>query len=303
MQKTSIQLIQTEALQSSRSHFIVKTTSSNVTGKVLINLSKTLNKPKITLNLVGSSQTKWSGSDPYKVTDSNLPLICSREFLNTTVCIRDRSKSALVVSTQSYQMPFNIQLPNDNLPPTTTDRRACIKYVLTATITYSNSIIGIGSRHIKTSVPVLFVVSNESRLEMLANPMPLSHHLPPSPQKCDVVVTISNRSLLPSDFCTAEIDIKSIPQGRSIRYVDASIRSSLELRGSNGLAAIVQFPRPLDEMRDIPTERNGYRPVIDYLRSFKLLIDESLARPTVDSIYFSVKTVFRFEIVLYLKLI
>ncbi|KAJ3391272.1 hypothetical protein HDU92_009132 [Lobulomyces angularis] len=251
------------------------------------------------------------------VKETKLPLIYSKTFFDICTVIRDpkllkksqHSADLLPVKNNEnnllspLEIPFSLDLPeNFNFPQTIKDTKASIEYSLKLTMSWQGN--SFKKNLFETMIDVTVLFPDWARTKLLSEESPLSHHLPFSAGKCDVHLDIPKRILCPTEYLAAEVFIKSIPIGRTLRYVDVSLRSTFELKGPHGIKAVVHFGRPLSEDRDIPqclVEGKRVSVTKNWKKSFKLLVDgtlKTLAVPTVTSQLFSIKTVFRLEIVL-----
>ncbi|KAJ3202090.1 hypothetical protein HK099_001996, partial [Clydaea vesicula] len=313
---TNIQLIQTGP-NAVFNDFIIEAgwgKAVSLTGKILLTIRKPLKDAKITAIFIGTSSTKWIGNRPPESEDKKIPLTYSKNFFESFTSIRDprilkKNKFSTELSPLKniedsslipLDIPFSIDLPaSTDFPQSTKDSRASVLYNLKVVVNWQNN--AFKKNFLETSCEVIMLLPDWARKKLISQDLPLSHHLPFTMGKCDVILDIPKRILSPKEYLSADVLIRSIPAGKSLRYVDVSLRSTLELKGPHGIGSIVNFTRPLSEERDIPySQPDGKRLSItgEWKKNFKLMVDETLAKPTINSLLFSVKTVFRVEIVL-----
>jgi len=207
-------------------------------------------------------------------------------------------KQAIFTISNSKKLDFVLDIPA--IPPTTNDPiHGQIKYLLKAKITWHSAF----RTHSQTCLKdITSALSQRTRQSLLYNPQPLTSHLPINSSKVDLVITLPKRVVAPKDKIVADIHIRSVPAGRSLRYVDVSLRTSIETLSHANLPNSHPLSRPLDEIRDIPSSipSLSHRLSINsnWHKTFSLLVDPQISRPSVDSPCFSIKTWLCVEVVL-----
>ncbi|KAJ3158467.1 hypothetical protein HK101_001314, partial [Irineochytrium annulatum] len=270
--------------------------ASTVNAAIQLKVSKILKDAKVVVELRGLTETKWKvdGSKPADGHDKT-PTRVAKRFLQLVEVVRDKKEALQPNEFGVITLPFKIDLPKSGLPSSYEDRAGSISYHFKATLAYQDGMKLLKS-HREVEVPFYIRMPESARQRLLSTPSPLSHNAPFSSEKCSYSINVPTRTLQPGECLTADVAISSTPDGASIRLVNASLRSVCEYTGSER-ASQVKFPRPLSEAAEsvgVPIPP-GSQP---WSRRFSLLVDPSIAKASCESPLISIKTFFRFEIVL-----
>ncbi|KAJ3193094.1 hypothetical protein HK101_005416 [Irineochytrium annulatum] len=268
--------------------------ASTVNAAIQLKASKVLKDAKVVVELRGITETKWTGSKPMEAHDK-APARVAKRFLQMVEVVRDKKEALQPNEFGVITLPFKIDLPKSGLPSSYEDRAGSISYYFKATLAYQDG-MKLLKAHREVEVPLYIRMPESARQRLLSTASPLSHNAPFSSEKCSYTINVPTRTLQPGECLTADVAITSTPDGASIRLVNASLRSVIEYTGSER-ASQVKFPRPLSEAAEsvgVPIPP-GSQP---WSRRFSLLVDPSIAKASCESPLISIKTFFRFEIVL-----
>ncbi|KAJ3196070.1 hypothetical protein HK101_010171 [Irineochytrium annulatum] len=269
--------------------------ASTVHAAVQLKAGRVLKDAKVVVELRGVTETRWTGAKPMDVGDRN-PNKVAKRFLQLVEVVRDKREALQPNEFGIITLPFKIDLPKSGLPSTYEDRAGTIKYYFKATLAYQDGMKLLKS-HREIEVPLIIRMPEFARQRLLTTISPLSHTPPFTPSKCAYTIHIPTRTLEPGQHLIADVSITSTPANASIRLVNASLRGVCEYTG-NERKSVVKFPRPLSEICESVGRGVGGAEAEPWRRRWELRVTEGVARPSCESPLISVKTFFRFEIVL-----
>ncbi|KAJ3112291.1 hypothetical protein HDU96_004735 [Phlyctochytrium bullatum] len=265
---------------------------SQVEAAVHIKSTKVLKELKITVELRGMIETRWSGNKPM-VPGDILPTRFAKRFLHLTEVVRDKKEALQPNEFGMITLPFKMTLPPNGLPPTYSDRASTISYYFKVIIAYQDG-MKLMKTHKELEIPIIVRMPESTRIHLLTSPSPIDHNPPPSPDKCGYSVHIPHRAFQPGDVLEADVTVFSSPQNAIVRSVAASVRTSIEYTGQD-MSAKVSLAKPLAEAAEAV---GGSVSQKAWTNRFSLRLDPAICRATLESPLINVKSYFFLEIFL-----
>ncbi|KAJ3214486.1 E3 ubiquitin-protein ligase sh3rf1 [Dinochytrium kinnereticum] len=265
---------------------------SSIEAAAQLRSTRPLKDLKITVELRGMIETRWSGEKPM-IAGESLPTRFSKRFLHLTEVVRDKKEVLQPNEFGMITLPFKMDLPANGLPPTYNDRASSINYYFKAVLIYQES-MKLMKTHKEMEIPIVFRMPETTRIHLLTIPSPIDHSPPPSPDKCGYSIYIPHRALQPGDTLEADVSVFSAPQNGIVRSVSVSVKTSIEYIGQV-CNATVSLAKPLAEAAEVVGGSVMNSP---WVNRFSLKLDPAICRASFESSLITIRSYFYLEIFL-----
>ncbi|KAI9352874.1 hypothetical protein BDR26DRAFT_914338 [Obelidium mucronatum] len=271
--------------------------ASTLEAVVLLKLVKPIKAAKITVELNGFTATKWTYGGKL-ITDAKelkeKPTKYVKQFIQLKEDVKE-FKDPIVPEAKALKFPFELKLPANGLFPSFESPSGSIRYLLKVSLSWQES-LNLTRTSQDVEVPVLFYIPNNGGNKLLKSPTVFKHEVPPSQEKCGCAINVPSRAFRAGDTVLADLTIYSTPANARLRMLLVSIKSEATYFGP-GRESTVKFPRPLAEFTETFSKVQLFHGGEPLTRRLSLLIDESLAQPSLDSPLLSIKTRLQVQIV------
>ncbi|ORY48106.1 hypothetical protein BCR33DRAFT_58632 [Rhizoclosmatium globosum] len=268
--------------------------SSSIEGCVKLKAPKPLPRgAKIIAELAGMTSTYWTYGNKLNLEGKDkTATVHTQQFQKLQVEVKSFA-DGLVPDGSVLKYPFELALPSNGMFPSFEGTGGRVYYTLKITVTWSESLLRATTEDIE--VPVFLFVPNNGVNKLLKSVSRFNHEVPPSQEKCGVSIRVPTTNFRPGDSVEADLAIYFTPF--KIRMLQVSIRSEVRYLGPSNKEGIYKFPRPLSEINEsfALIKVNNGDPALT--RKLVLLIDPTLAQPSLESPLISVKTRLQVNIV------
>ncbi|KAJ3416435.1 hypothetical protein HDV05_001593 [Chytridiales sp. JEL 0842] len=219
---------------------------SKLEGDLCIRVNKILKDPKVVLEFRGESGTCWLNTDrlvdPHDLSSKPTLVYGPRKIIKTTLQVPNAPLLDPNNVNKVIRIPFSIDLPAQGIPPSYEDLRGSIRYLLKATVQWSETVFGM--KNVKfLEVPVQVEMPVANRLKLLTTQTVARHLEPTRPSERPVCSVAVPRSILQmGELVEAELSIISLPPDFHISAIKASVIRELEFCGHKTVKCLDDAP-------------------------------------------------------------
>ncbi|KAJ3263860.1 hypothetical protein HK104_006568, partial [Borealophlyctis nickersoniae] len=273
-----------------------------LTGISRLNVStKTLKDVKITVELRGNTETRWTTStNAIRQVWDTAPTVQSRRFITLTD-VAEKKSLYPDPKTGQVEIPFSLPLPPTGLPPTFEDHRGNVTYTLKVTVSWSESYKLLKSTR-DLSVPVIILMPKLARSRIIDTSTELFHEVGVGgdimnlrTDKCAYSVRVYRRVAAPGDEVFGEVVVASPPVGQVVTTMEVSLMPYTEFKAGDKPAdrKVREQGEPVGFARKMVSANEGSGRVV---WPFRFLVDREKTVPNLDSLMITHTHAFNLQI-------